>query len=806
MRVFLSILVLLIFNVTLAQHKVSFYIKYKEDMDLFIVNRTLFDSTKIRLDQSNRISLPLILIPPKSDKNVFHFYQNDSLISTFEFAGNKDTVIDLSTYLKAQILDEVIVQAESDFNRNKLSNIENTYIYAGKKTETIDVAKSNVNKATNNPRQIFSKVSGINIFENDGSGLSLNIGSRGLNPNRSSNFNFKQNYYDISADALGYPESYYTPASDMIERIEVLRGASSLQFGTQFGGLVNFKLKERLSEKTYGLLARIDLGSFGFNNYTLQASVNKEKWSTYAIGQIKNGSGFRPNTHFGSQLFYFNGIYKPNEHWSIKPEITYFHYLAQQPGGLTDEQFERDPKISTRKRNWFKVNWILPALAIKYRPDNFNELNIIGSGLIAGRDALGVLTYINRADAGQERDLISDQYRNALFEARYLRKYYLVKNNLSAFLVGARYYRGTTFRSQGLADSTGLANFSFLNPEEPNASQYQFPNENLALFTENIFKISPNWSITPGLRFENISTRSKGYYILSEKDGAGNVLLYQKINENGQNKRSLLIAGIGSAFVWKKNHECYANISQNYRSINFNDIRVVNPNFKVDASLKDETGYTIDFGVRGNLKSIIQYDVSAFSIAYNNRIGNILLLDSSTFNLFRYRTNISSSINRGVDLFLDFNIGRIIAKNAKNWHLSCFLNATFTDAYYNDKDISAYYLKRVEYAPEWNIKSGFDFRIKSFRCNLSYLYVSQQFSEATNAVKSTNALSGIIPAYQVIDLNLTYKWKFLEWSASINNTLNNIYFTRRAEGYPGPGIIPADPRTFYFSLAYKFEK
>ena len=43
---------------------------------------------------------------------------------------------------------------------------------------------------------------GLNIFQNDDAGLQLNIGGRGLDPNRTSNFNTRQNGYDISAATL----------------------------------------------------------------------------------------------------------------------------------------------------------------------------------------------------------------------------------------------------------------------------------------------------------------------------------------------------------------------------------------------------------------------------------------------------------------------------------------------------------------------------------------------------------------------------------------------------------------------------
>ena len=82
------------------------------------------------------------------------------------------------------------------------------------------------NLASNNARQIFSQVAGLNIFQNDDAGLQLNIGGRGLDPNRTSNFNTRQNGYDISADVLGYPESYYTPAAEALKEIQVIQRCS----------------------------------------------------------------------------------------------------------------------------------------------------------------------------------------------------------------------------------------------------------------------------------------------------------------------------------------------------------------------------------------------------------------------------------------------------------------------------------------------------------------------------------------------------------------------------------------------------
>lgn len=91
-------------------------------------------------------------------------------------------------------------------------------------------------------------------------------------------------------------------------------------------------------------------------------------------------------------------------------------------------------------------------------------------------------------------------------------------------------------------------------------------------------------------------------------------------------------------------------------------------------------------------------------------------------------------------------------------------------------------------------------------CSLQLTYLSSQFSNAnSNDTNDINdGISGEIPAYYVADFSASYKWKMFKLEAGITNFTDNSYFTRRATGYPGPGIIPSDKRTFYATLEYTF--
>jgi Fe(3+) dicitrate transport protein len=109
----------------------------------------------------------------------------------------------------------------------------------------------------------------------------------------------------------------------------------------------------------------------------------------------------------------------------------------------------------------------------------------------------------------------------------------------------------------------------------------------------------------------------------------------------------------------------------------------------------------------------------------------------------------------------------------------------------------------VELNPNINARIGLKFLHNRFSSSLLYSITSSQFSDAQNTIlPSTNALFGEIPAYSVVDFSSKYSFREFALEFGINNLLDASYFTRRASGYPGPGIIPSDRRNFYCSFQY----
>lgn len=706
---------------------------------------------------------------------------------------------------QAKILREVVVNAHTDGDITRMRAVEGAGIYEGKKTEVVMVQEVVANLATNNARQLFAKVPGLNIWESDGAGLQLGIGARGLAPNRTANFNVRQNGYDISADALGYPESYYTPPAEAIARIEVVRGAASLQYGTQFGGLLNFKLQAGATDKPVEIVSRQTVGSFGLFNTFNSVGGTKGKVQYYSFLQYKRGHGWRPHGDFDLTTAYGTVTWEATPALRMTGQYTFMRYLAQQPGGLTDAQFDANPRQSIRARNWFRVDWNLLALLADYTLAPHWKLNTRLFGLLGGRDALGNLGRIDRADDNGPRNVFIDNFKNIGAELRMIH-HYPVRQDLAAFVLGARLYRGFTRRQQGMGTAGAGADFHYAPDGASSDSDFDFVGDNVAVFAEHIIPITPRLSVTPGVRFEYIVTRADGYYhdtvLRPDPDTGMAVDSVFRVDEARQRHRSFVLAGVGVSYKTHGAMEAYVNFSQNYRAINFNDIRVENPNLVIDPAIHDEKGFNADLGLRGGQDGRYNFDVSVFYLRYNDRIGAVLQVDEATYRIYRYRTNVADSRHLGLEAFGQIVIlGSTAQKRAV--HLSMFGNLSLTHARYVRAAETAVAGNSVEGVPLMNMKAGMTARWRGIEGTWQHTYVGEQYSDATNASFTASAVEGMIPAYYVMDLNVRYSLRLITLAAGVNNLTNRHYFTRRAAGYPGPGIIPADARNYYLTVGIR---
>lgn len=701
---------------------------------------------------------------------------------------------------KTLLLHDLIIRDQKVLGGiDRMPDLKDNVIFAGKKSEVILFDKIAADLSINNARQIFSKVPGLNIWENDGSGIQTNISTRGLSANRSWEFNVRQNGYDITSEAFGYPESYYTPPTEALSKIEIVRGAASLQYGTQFGGLLNYQIKKGHATKKLNVEEQITFGAFGLGNFYSALGGTIKKLNYYVFLHERQANGWRDNSSYKTRTMYVSANYQFTKKLNVAFEYTNMDYASQQPGGLTDAQFKTNAQQSNRARNWIGTPWNVAALTFKY--DISPKVNLIVKTFasMSERNSVGNLNSINIKDsinpitlANSLRRVDRDFYQNIGTEARLSYKYKLFKQS-HTLAGGVRAYLGNTKRKQKGTGNSG-SDFDFTLSNNQYVTDLKFNTVNYAFFAENIFQITNKFKVIPGIRIENIYNKMEGTI-----NSNTSYILPQTSNRN------VLLAGIGSEYSISNKTNIYANFSQAFRPVTFSEFTPSNDTEIIDPNLKDAKGFNADAGYRGTVKNFLNFDVGFFYLNYDNRIGTIIQ------NGANFKTNIGQSVSKGIESFIEINPIKIFTDNTKWGSVNLFSTNSIIDAKYvssvETNPAKSYNGKIVENAPKYINRLGLTYSLKTFSATFQYSSTSEIYTDALNTeLPNATAQIGKIEGYSVMDFSCAYHF-FKEQcnvKAGINNLTDEVYATRRSGGYPGPGLLPGNGRTIYFGFGVNF--
>jgi Fe(3+) dicitrate transport protein len=106
----------------------------------------------------------------------------------------------------------------------------------------------------------------------------------------------------------------------------------------------------------------------------------------------------------------------------------------------------------------------------------------------------------------------------------------------------------------------------------------------------------------------------------------------------------------------------------------------------------------------------------------------------------------------------------------------------------------------VELVPGLLLRTGLQWKFGPVRVAWQTAYTGKQFTDASNAESTREGVHGVVPSYWVSDLSGKASWKGLALEAGCDNFFDHVYFSRRADAYPGPGIIPSPGRNLYLTL------
>lgn len=704
--------------------------------------------------------------------------------------------------------EEVVIEAEAESDESVqgpfLPAVQGTHINSGKKSSVIDLDEF-PRITNNNYRQALAKTPGL--FVSEETTPLVSIGYRGLNPDRVQFTQVLKDGIPIQADQFGYPEAYYTPPLDTVDRIEFLRGGASLMYGPQPGGSLNYITHRPRIDRPFSFGT---LQTFGSDNYYSTFSYvdgTSGRLGHYGYFNHRETEGFRESNsevrlNAASTKLVLDAT--TDSRWILTVEG--YQERHGEPGGLTFAtggnavNYNEDRSATSRFFDLFELERYFASLAWEKDFSEATRLTMTSWGdyyrRFSSRQNGGGFGTLPTGPAANSTTNQLQEFYTAGFEVR-LRHDYEFWGGIHTIAGGFQIYHTESPRQDRLGQSMNDRGGDLTADSDRNIFYVPF-------FVENRF----HWgalSITPGLRFENIWQGVKENFNLA-KMNAGTPLA------DVENYNFVPLFGLGADYEVATKVDLYANVSQSYRPKIFTQAVPTGGTQFVPEDLKESMAWQYEVGFRGDPTRWLSWDVSGFLLDFDDQIGNVSLPGGlSTV------ANVGRALHYGMEIFSELDIiGLIdaiqrpapvasIGKDAspspsfstlgeRFGSLSFYASVTLLHAEFVSGPQEG---KTPRYAPDYLLRTGLIHRWHD-RFKLAFLgtFVGDSFADDNNTAQRA------VPAYMVWDFSVEAKvYKdTVGVIAGINNVFDEDYYARITD----TGIDPAYGRNFYAGISLKF--
>jgi iron complex outermembrane receptor protein len=232
---------------------------------------------------------------------------------------------------KAIVMEEVVVTATRDTEevRNIPANV------------SVITAKDIEKSGATNVVEVLDKLESIQFRNYSGNASQSLIDLRGFGGDNP----FGKTLIMLDGRRLNRPDmssiNWLQIPLNNIERIEVVRGASSVLYGdAAVGGVINIITKKGEGKPKFD--ASVIAGSYGLHNERVGVTGSVDKW-TYALnGENNFAFGYRERSKLSSQGGGLNVGYDASELFNISLGLSFNKTDYQMPGYLTKVQMEQD--------------------------------------------------------------------------------------------------------------------------------------------------------------------------------------------------------------------------------------------------------------------------------------------------------------------------------------------------------------------------------------------------------------------------------------------------------------------------------
>jgi outer membrane cobalamin receptor len=615
---------------------------------------------------------------------------------------------------------------------------------------TVITAEDIAQAPSNYVPDLLSRETGLNLHSLSGTDKQTVVDIRGMGETASSNVLVMVDGFRLNSSDLAGPD-YSTIAIDEIERIEIVRGASSVVYGSgAVGGVINIITKKGRKKPaarlytSYGSYDTFDgRASGGGQVQNLNFSLNADYYDS---------DGYRDNSFLrkkdaGIRLGYDASEYFREEIFDavIFSFAGNYHKDKQGfPGGISIDDINsrrRRRKTDSPDDDGDTTDWRLRG-GVESDFGGWGLFKINGGLRRRDNDfILGHTPLKSRKD--QTSHIDEDTY---LTDLNYAKEYFLWRTE-NTFQFGTDYYY-TDYVSKRMDQK-----------ERKNSKV-----ENLGFFFTNRTAIKDNLFLNLGYRY-NIY---KGRFRNDELKTINGRTYWDNGDNFDRNYYKNAFEG-GVVYDIRDDTSLFASFATSFRIPNVDEFALAADD------LKPQEGKHIDLGLRYRFRRLAEINLTFFQIEIDNEI--------------RFDPNLR--VNRN---FKDTTRRRGLETGLKLYpanNLYIWGNFTYLDAEFKNQNTT------IPLVPRYSGAFGLEWRIiPPLLLGLSGKLVSKQYDG--NDVDNDSFAT--LDPYQVYDVKLAYTYKKFNIFGGINNISDELYSTLAfSETY-----FPMPTRNYYGGIQWSF--
>ena len=650
--------------------------------------------------------------------------------------------------------------------------------------------------------EILRKVPGLVPRVDSGPvGLRLNIGIRGLNPDRSRKVLMLEDGIPVALAPYGEPEMYYSPSIDRMSRVEVLKGSGQIIHGPQsVGGVINFVTPEPPS-KFHGDFD-VKGGDYGtlFANGSLGGSNKDQTAGWYTSYLHKQGDGWR-KFYFDVDTLNTKLTLKPwdNHTFSVKGGV-YNERSNATYLGITQPMYDQDYTQNPVPGDTLAVDRRSGSISHTYAID---PNTVVSSSAFAystrrywgrsdfdrsdkGRDYLGI--FGNPAIPGGAiflRDSAGN--RNRDFDVFGLQTGVSKHHNLGRLDVGIRYMHEQA--NDKRINGTGYrARTGEIRDDEDRFGRA------FAGYVQHQFKIGDRILFTPGLRLESYE-QERHIRRTRVKDAEGNKIP-TNVDRRQNNVMTAAIPGLGLAVKAAPGVTLFTGVHRGWAPPRTKKaITSSGENLELDA----EKSWNYEAGVRVGQSQTIQAEIAYFRLDFSNQIITAAESGGATTTL----ANAGASMHEGLETNVRINWNELA--NLSGWSIYSelrFMHLATAEFRNNLK----YGKNRLPYAPKNSFglvlgirqHDGFGFQLDTNR-------TGDRFGDNNETMMASgDGTIGLFPAYGVINFSADYTIRHERFSFRPYFTVKNLTDAKYIASRAPQGIYPGHARAAIGGIKFSF--